>query len=120
LHDLADVELFSVKRYVHVEEEGPPDLNQKLCSFFLLADFGWYPPVLILRTPPHKNCIMKIMATVSGLTVCDDQDHYHHWSENGQKKLTTFKYHEPFYLHFNYRVDDHNNLWYAVPSVEET
>ena len=65
---------------------------------------------------------MKIMGTASGLTVRDDQDHHRHWSENGQKKSTTFKYHEPFYLHFNYRhiVDDHNNLRHAVPSVEET
>jgi len=27
---------------------------------------------------------MKIMGTVSGLTVSDDQDHHRHWSENGQ------------------------------------
>ena len=40
------------------------------------------------------------------------------WSEN----VTTFEYHEPFYLHFNYHhiVDDHNNLWHNVPSVKET
>jgi hypothetical protein len=65
---------------------------------------------------------MKIMGTTSGLTVSDDHDHHRHWSENGQKKLTTFKYHEMFCLHFNYChiIDDHNNLRHALPSVEET
>ena len=66
--------------------------------------------------------MMKIMGTVNGLTVSDDQDHHPHGSKNGQKKSTTFKYHEPFYLHFNHRhiVDDHNNLRHDVPNVEET
>lgn len=65
---------------------------------------------------------IEILETASGLTNSDDQNHHHHGSENGQKKSTSFKYHEPFYLHFNYRhiIDDHNNLRHAVPSVEET
>ena len=44
------------------------------------------------------------------------------WTKDGQDQSASFKYTEPFYLHFRYRhaVDDHNNLRHQVPSLEET
>jgi len=57
--------------------------------------------IVLVWCMKEPDYTMKIMGTASGLTVSDDQDHHCHWSENGQKKSTTFKYHEPFFLHFN-------------------
>ncbi len=63
-----------------------------------------------------------MFGTAGGLNLSNDIEHSRVWSENGISKSATFKYAEPFTIHFTYHhsVDDHNNLHHQVPSIEET
>jgi hypothetical protein len=44
------------------------------------------------------------------------------WDEGGIKVSCTFCYTCPFDWHFRYRhaIDDHNNLWHSLPSIEDS
>ncbi len=44
------------------------------------------------------------------------------WKENGQIKSASFTYTKPYKWHFKYHhaVDDHNILFHALPSLEDT
>ena len=66
----------------------------------------------------EPDYVCTIFGTAGGLITVDEQEHRRVWTKDGQDQSASFKYTEPFYLHFRYHhaVDDHNQ----VPSLEET
>ncbi len=70
----------------------------------------------------EPDYVCKMFGTAGGLNPGSGREHSRVWTEDGVSKSATFKYAEPFTLHFKYRhaVDDHNNLRHQVPSIEET
>ena len=62
-----------------------------------------------------------MFGTAGGLNLGSDREHSRVWTEDGVSKSATFKYAEPFTLHFTYwhAVDDHNNLRHSLPSWED-
>lgn len=75
--------------------------------------------IFCMKEPDY---VCKIFGTAGGLITVDEREHRRVWTKDGQDQSVSFKYTEPFYLHFRYRhaVDDHNNLRHQVPSLEET
>ena len=69
----------------------------------------------------EPDYVCKMFGTAGGLNPGSDREHSRVWTEDGVSKSATFKYAEPFTLHFTYQhaVDDHNNLRHQVPSIED-
>ncbi len=70
----------------------------------------------------EPDFIMKMMATGGGLYTEGCKEATGTWDNGGIQMRKTFLYTKPFHLNFKYRhaVDDHNNLRYALPSVEDS
>ncbi|KAL7487238.1 hypothetical protein ACHAW6_012858 [Cyclotella cf. meneghiniana] len=70
----------------------------------------------------EPDYVCKMFGTAGGLNPGSGREHSRVWTEDGVSMSATFKYAEPFTLHFTYQyaVDDHNNLCHQVPSIEET
>ncbi len=75
--------------------------------------------IFCMKEPDY---VCKIFGTGGGLITVDEQEHRRVLTKDGQDQSASFKYTDPFYLHFRYHhaVDDHNNLRHQVPSLEET
>ncbi len=70
----------------------------------------------------EPDYICKMFGTAAGLNPGSDRDHSRVWTEDGVSKSATIKYAEPYTVHFIYQhdVDNDNNLFHQVPSIEET
>ena len=71
----------------------------------------------------ETDYVMKIMASCMTLDDLEgDNIKRVYKGANGQTMSTTFKYRQPFGLHFryHYQVDDHNNMRHAPISLETT
>ncbi len=70
----------------------------------------------------EPDYVCKMFGMAGGLHVMDNREHTRVWTEGGAQKMASFKFAEPFTLHFNYRhaVDDHNNLHHQVLSIKKT
>ena len=70
----------------------------------------------------EPNYVMRMMAT-GGPNSVDDwcKTTTRTWKRGDEDISTTFQYPRPFDWHFHYRhaMDDHNNLQYALPLVED-
>ena len=66
--------------------------------------------------------VMKLMGTARRLFVNSNRDCCRTLVINGEERTTTFKYMEPFDLHFKHchLIDNHTILHHSVPSIKET
>jgi hypothetical protein len=71
----------------------------------------------------EPDYVMRMMAT-GGALLADEscRSTTRKWVEDGVETFKEFVYKRPFDWHFRFRhaVDDHNNLWHALPSIEDT
>ena len=71
----------------------------------------------------NPNYVMRMMATVGQLLEDDTcEETVRRWKENGEYVPNKFKYKLPFDWNFcyHYAVDNHSNLKYELPSIEDT
>ena len=52
----------------------------------------------------EHNYVCKIFGTAGGLITVDEREHWRVWTKDGHEQSSSFKYTDPFYLHFRYHL----------------